>query len=45
MKYHFMSLQTGELQKNVFGVIKVIIEDFRLFKTFNIRWSYSKAGF
>ena len=43
--YHYCSRLTGELQTNLFGVIKTIWTDLFKFHLVNFRWAYSKEGF
>lgn len=37
-KYKYISLDTGELQENIVGVIKAVIGCFVYYKFLNLRW-------
>lgn len=43
-KYHWISNTTGELQANIWGVIKTTISDLFRYHVLNT-WKYNKGGF
>ena len=45
MKYKWMSQITGELQENLWYVIKAIVGDAIHYHFINWKWKYDKAGF
>lgn len=45
MRYHFMSLTTGALERNIVCVIRTVVKDIIKFKMLNVRWTYSRKGF
>ena len=44
-RYHWMSTETGELQKNIFCVIKEIFYTKKHYGFWNLKWKYSRKGF
>ena len=43
--YKWQSSTTGEIVKNLWEVLKVVLEDLRKFHFLNIKWQYNKNGF
>lgn len=43
-RYHWMSMETGEIVRNLCGVIRAIIIDRRHFRAWNMPWKYSAKG-
>lgn len=44
-KYHYISLQTGEVLPNLLSVIKTVFKDYKHYRIKNFKWSYSRKGF
>lgn len=44
-KYKFMSKTTGEVVTNIFKVLRTIYIDRKIYKIWNLKWSYSRKGF
>lgn len=44
-KYKYESQITGEIVRNLKEVIKVIFEDYKYYKIFNLHWKYNRNGF
>jgi hypothetical protein len=44
--YHWMSKVTGEVHRNICGVIRnLVLRDYRGNLVLNLKWKYSRAGF
>ena len=43
-KFHWLSLDTGELHTNIFSAFKMILQSKKHYKFWALKWKYSKKG-
>ena len=43
-KFHWLSLDTGELHTSIFSVFKMILQSKKHYKFWALKWKYSKKG-